>query len=530
MPNEPITPPNPKSTSLARSAGILSIGNVASRVLGLMREMVIAALFGQSGLVSAFTVASQVPTMLYDFLIGGMLSAALVPVLSEFATQRDADGKRTELTRLVGALISLLGMTLGVAVILVTFLAPQIAWLMAGGLDDFDPTLLPLTADLIRIMAPAIWLFSMAGLLTAILYALQRFTFPAIASAIYNLGIVIAAPLLAPRLGIMSLAIGVLMGSAIQFGVMALDLRRSGVGFRVQWSHPALGKIMRLYLPIAAGLLVAQAQIILDRRLASGTGAQSIAWMRSATTLQQMPLGLISVAIALAALPKLSQHFAVQDEAAYRHTLGRGLRMVLVLMIPAAVGLWLLGEPVTRLFFQRGLFTAQDTGQVVAALNIYLVGMLFAAVDFPLNYAFYARNNTLWPALVGVLSVGVYTVVALVLVQGAGFLGLVWADSAKQASHALVMLGLLLWKVGPLGARMGQGMARIGAATLLMALGIWGLGWGVKPLLPAGSLGDLLWLIVAGGGGAGIYGLTLLGLGMPEAQEIWGYVGRKLGR
>ena len=536
MPNDPIQPPNPQSpipnpqsTSLARSAGILSIGNIASRVLGLMREMVIAAFFGQSGLVSAFTVASQVPTMLYDFLIGGMLSAALVPVLSEFATQRDADGKRTELTRLVGALISLLGMTLAVAVLLVTVLAPQIAWLMAGGLDDFDPTLLPLTADLIRVMAPAIWLFSMAGLLTAILYALQRFTFPAIASAIYNLGIVIAAPLLAPRLGIMSLAIGVLMGSAVQFGVMALDLRRSGVGYRVQWSHPALGKIMRLYLPIAAGLLVAQAQIILDRRLASGTGAQSIAWMRSATTLQQMPLGLISVAIALAALPKLSQHFAVQDEAAYRHTLGRGLRMVLVLMIPAAVGLWLLGEPVTRLFFQRGLFTAQDTGQVVAALNIYLVGMLFAAVDFPLNYAFYARNNTLWPALVGVVSVGVYAVVALVLVKGAGFLGLVWADSAKQASHALVMLGLLVWKIGPLKVGMGRGVAQIGAATLVMALVILGLGWGVRPLLPGGSLGDLLWLMVAGGGGAGIYGLALLGLGMPEALEIRGYVGRRLG-
>ena len=114
MPNEPVTSPNPKSnSSLARSAGILSIGNVASRVLGLMREMVIAAFFGQTGLVSAFTVASQVPTMLYDFLIGGMLSAALVPVLSQYATQRDADGKRTELTRLVGALISLLGMTLG---------------------------------------------------------------------------------------------------------------------------------------------------------------------------------------------------------------------------------------------------------------------------------------------------------------------------------------------------------------------------------------------------------------------------------
>jgi len=235
------------------------------------------------------------------------------------------------------------------------------------------------------------------------------------------------------------------------------------------------------------------------------------------------------VAIALAALPKLSQHFAAQDEAAYRHTLGRGLLMVLVLMVPAAVGLWLLGEPVTRLFFQRGLFTAQDTGQVVGALNIYLVGMLFAAVDFPLNYAFYARNNTLLPALVGVVSVAAYAVAALALVQGMGYLGLVWADSAKQASHALIMLGLLVWKVGPLGAGMGRGLTQIGAATALMAAGIWGVGWAVRPVLPAGALGDLLWLILAGGGGAGIYGLALLGLGMPEAQEIRGYVGRRLG-
>ena len=149
-------------------------------------------------------------------------------------------------------------------------------------------------------------------------------------------------------------------------------------------------------------MVVSLFQVGLDRRLASGTGAESIAWMANATTLQQMPLGLISVAISLAALPRLSQYYALGDESSYRRTLGRGLRMVLLLIVPAAVGLWLLGTPVTRLLFQRGDFTAVDTAQVVHALDIYLIGMLFAAIDFPLNYAFYARNNTLLPALVGV--------------------------------------------------------------------------------------------------------------------------------
>ncbi|MCY4412459.1 MAG: hypothetical protein OXC27_18545, partial [Caldilineaceae bacterium] len=310
---------------------------MASRVLGLLREMVIAAYFGASGPVSAFTVASSAPKMLYDFLIGGMLSAALVPVLSDYARLDRKQGDTTEevasrsngeqvgpnpeLVRLVGALISLAVVTLAGLTVLMVVFAPQVAGLLAGGFDDLDPTLLPLTAQLLRLMAPVVWFVSMAGLLTAILFALQRFTFPAIASAIYNLGIIVAAPLLAGRVGIASLAIGVLAGSMVQFALMAWDVRRAGLKFSVQWSHPALARIVRLYLPIAAGLVVAQFQVGLDRRLASGTGVQSIAWMSKATTLQQLPLGMISVAISLAALPRLSQQFASGDVEAYRATL-----------------------------------------------------------------------------------------------------------------------------------------------------------------------------------------------------------------
>jgi putative peptidoglycan lipid II flippase len=521
-PQPQLTDPDPApsdttGTSLFRSATLLSIGNVASRVLGLVREMVIANIFGPSGLVSAFTVASLVPTMLYDFLIGGMLSAALVPVLSDYARPE----RRIELIRLVGALTSLLGLTLAAVVLLLQVTAPQLAWLLAGGFNEFDPELLPLTVQMIRWISPAVWFFSMAGLLTAVLYALQRFTFPALATAIYNLGIVIAAPALAARFGVMSLVIGVLLGSAAQFAIMAWDVQRAGVRFTLQWSHPALRQIVRLYIPIAAGLVVAQFQVGLDRRLASSTGEESIAWMRSATTLQQLPLGLISVAISLAALPRLSRFFAARREDDYRRTLANGLRMVLVLIVPAVVGLWLLAEPVVRLLFEHGQFTPADTVQVAQALRIYLVGALFAAIDFPLNYAFYARNNTLLPALVGVFSVGVYAAATYALIEPLGFLGLVWADTAKQAGHALVMVVLLLWLVGRLRGEMGRAIGSVlAAAAAMIIVGGWLSPLWINRLPVQGTLADLVWLVGAGGSGMLVYVLVLGMLGMPEVQRI----------
>ncbi|HXF61341.1 MAG TPA: murein biosynthesis integral membrane protein MurJ, partial [Caldilineaceae bacterium] len=443
---------------LARSAGVLALGSAAGRVLGLAREVVIASYFGATGEVSAFRVASQAPVLLYDFLIGGMLSAALVPVLSEYAR------RRAEFTHLVMALLTLFGVGLALLVLLLELAAPQVAWLLAAGFAEFDPALLALTVSLLRQAAPVVWLFGIAGLLTAMLYALQRFSFPALATAIYNLGIVLAAPLLAARLGVASLVVGMVAGALAQVAIMGWDLHRSGfaLAWRPSWSHPAVGKILRLYAPIAAALLVSLFQVGLDRRLASGAGVQSIAWMANATTLQQMPLGLISVAISLAALPRLSRYAALGDETAYRQTLGRGLRMVLLLVVPAAVLLWVLGEPLTRLLFERNRFTPLDTVQVVRALNIYIVGMLFAAVDYPLNFAFYARNNTWLPATVGIISVGIYVVVALGLVEPMGYLGLVWADTAKQAGHALIMAALLAWTVGRLGTQLGRGVALIG--------------------------------------------------------------------
>ena len=558
MPPPPSSTPQHQTTgALARSASLLSLGAVASRVLGLVREMVIASYFGATGLVSAFTVAGTAPKMLYDFLVGGMLSAALVPVLSDYARlNRDRErrpeeddpspevtlvGPNPELVRLVGALLSLAIVTLAGLALLMAVFAPQVANLLAGGFDDFDPALLPLTSRLLRLMAPVVWFLSMAGLLTAVLFALQRFSVPALATAVYNLGIVVGAPLLAGRIGIASLAIGVLAGSVVQFGLMAWDVRRAGLKFRVQWSHPALARIVLLYLPIAAGLVVAQFQVGLDRRLASGTGVQSIAWMSKATTLQQLPLGMISVAISLAALPRLSQQFAAGDERAYLATLARGLRMVIVLIVPLLVGLSLLAEPAVRVLFERGQFTAADTAQVESALHVYLVGALFAAIDFPLIYAFYARNDTLLPALVGVISVLVYVGIALTLLEGLGFLGLVWADTAKQGAHAVVMLWLLYWKLkrvsrrvredgapeglasrpeGAIGPNVRTFAAIIGAVAAMGLVMTWLLTLLESGVTPSLS-NDILRIVVAGGAGLLAYAGVMLLAGQPEAQQLF---------
>lgn len=512
--------------NLFRSASILSIGNLLSRVLGLLREAIIARYFGTEGALSAFVIASQVPTLVYDFLIGGMLSAALVPVLSEQVQKK----RETEFVHLVSVLFTLLGVILLALVLLFELGAPYLAHLLAGGFDKFDPTLLPLTTNLIRLTTPAIAFFGLAGLVTAILYSLQRFSYPAIATALYNLALVLAAPLLQRWLGVTSLAIGILAGSLVQWSVMAWDLRRAGVQWRLSfdWRHPALRRILVLYLPNAAALLFATFQVGLDRRLASEAGERSIAWMRYATTLQQLPLGLISVAIALAALPRLSQHFAAADESAYRHTLGRGLRLVMILVAPAAVTLWILGEPIARLLFEGMKFRSEDSTQVAQALSIYVIGMIFAAIDFPLNYAFYARNNTLLPALVGILSIFVYIAVALWGLPNFGYLGLVWGDTAKQVSHALIMLAALGWKVGRLSAGALSTAVKVGLASGGMAIVLWLLRLQFAGLVEGSSLTILLWLAIAGVAGLLIYGATLYLCGVEETSDIYNLVKARL--
>ncbi len=380
------TPRTPADSSLARSAGILGLGNVASRVIGLARDTITSYYFGSSGALSAFIIASNVPTMIYDLLVGGMLSAALVPVFSAYTDPE----RRPELARIASTVLTLIACAMAVIVLFLELFAGPVASLLG---DFDDPALQGVLENSLRLMAPALLLFGLTGGVTGLLYSLKRFSYTAISGAVFNLGIVIAAPLLARRIGVYALPLGIIGGSLMQLLVMVPGLRDLRLRVSAAWNHPAVRRILRLYVPIALGLIVTQFQIVVDRRWASATGPQSVSWMKYATTLIQLPLGLVPVAVSLAALPSLSQHASIGDWDGFRRIFARGLRLVLVLLIPATVGLAALAEPVIRLLFEHGVFLPADTAMTAVALRLYLLGLLFAGVDFLLNYTFYARRT-----------------------------------------------------------------------------------------------------------------------------------------
>jgi len=538
---------------IAKAAGILSLGNVASRILGLVRETVIADLFGASGLVSAFQAASILPTMIYDLLIGGMLSAALVPVFSDYT----APEKQDELWHIASTVLSLATLILSLIVLVLEIFAPQVARLLVGG---FDAELLAVTTNLIRIILPAVIFFGLSGSVTALLFALKRFTYPAFGAAIYNTGIIVSSLLLAPVLGIYSLPLGVLLGSILQLAIQLPGLRggappgggarstsswtvppaRGGAALRfsLDLSHPALRRIAALYLPVILGLVISNVGIVIDRNLASRTGPQSIAWMQYATRLIQFPLGLVSAAVSMAILPTLSQCESAPRRsvagkelpaADFQQTLALGLKMVLVAIIPATVGLFVLAKPIIALVFEHGDFGALDTAQTALALRCYLIGLIFAAVDQPLVFAFYARKDTLTPALVGALGMGIYLAVALVLIRPLGMIGLVLANSVQLTAHALIMLFLVRrW-----GGLRGQGVVPVALKSLLASLAMGGaaylaLGW-AQSLTGGDSLtGKIAVVGVAGGVGVLVYLGAIALLKVEEVRLIWEVVRRKV--
>ena len=508
---------------LARSAGIIALGNVSSRLLGMVRMTLIASLFGATGLVSAYQIAATVPTMAYELLVGGMLSSALVPVFSEYTAART----RRELASLVGTALIVAASVLVFLVLIIQWFAPHIALALGGG---FTPELLSTATRLIRVTGIGLLFLGLSGIVTAISYSLKRFTLPAFAAAAFNLGIILSALFLSRSLGIYCLAVGIVVGSLIQLAIQLPAMKGLGISLRPNLTHPALRRIGYLYLPVLAGLLITQIQIAIDRNLASRTGEQSIAWMTNATTLIQFPHGLVAVAISLAVLPSLSRFSALGDMDGYRRTLSLGLRMVIVLITPATVGLFILGRPAVAAVFEHGRFTPLDTGWTTLALRCYLFGLIFAAIDWPLNYAFYARQDTLTPALVGVFSILVYLLVAFTLLPAYGMIGLVLADSFKQFSHATTMLLLTRRRSGGLdGRRMLVTVLKTTAASAGMGAIILGVMNYVPTFEGLGPfVRDMGTLGVAGGVGGLAYVVLAILLGQDEILTFWEIARRKL--
>lgn len=528
-----IPPPPPGEVSpdgrLVRAAAVLALGNVASRVLGLGRETVKARFFGTLPALSAFEIAAVVPTTLFDLIVGGMVNSSLVPVFSDYASEE----RRDELWAVASTFLSVATVVLLVVVLLVElFPAPVVAAL--GAYNFTDPALTEQAISLTRLSVPVVLFLSISSILTGLLYALKRFTLPAFTGAMFN-GVIVLAVLIRPD-HIESLVWGMLAGSLLQVVMQLPALRDARLRWRLDWRHPAIRRILRLYTPIVAGLVVNQAGIAIGYNLATLSGDRSLTYMRYATTLYQFPQGLVVTALSIAILPTLSEQ-AQGVVTIFRRTLAQGIRLVLTLILPATVGLFALALPIVTLLFQGGRFTAADSEVTALALRLFLFGLPFAAVDQMLIFASYARKDTLRPALVGVASILVYVVVAYYLVvnlsrwwpaawtpgdQPAGLYGLMIADAVKHLTHTLLMLPVLHSQVGGLP---GQGVMTSALKSLLASLATGAAAWlaagAVTGLVGFETLSERL-LVVAVAGLAGVAVYALLGrlLDIREARTL----------
>jgi putative peptidoglycan lipid II flippase len=520
--------------NVARASGIMALGNIFSRILGLAREIILSHLFGGGAAVDAFKIAIIVPRSLYDLLIGGHVNSALVPVMSDYASRPN----RRELWELFSALLSIVMAVLIVLVLLLEVFASRIIYLIAS--DEGVPETLEKAVGLLRITAPALLFLGLFALVSGLLFALKRFTWPALGASLFNLMIVVVTILFEGRIGITAAAAGWLVGAVVQLVVVFPYLREMPWRPRLYSAlrHPGVRTIGLLYVPVMFSLAL---DVLVNRpfsyNLASRTGEGNIGYMDWATTLIQFPHGLVATAISIAVLPTLSQQAAharnhTDDLTIYKDTLSFGLRLATVLILPATVGLLVLARPVVALLFQHGAFTPHDANITTDALRLYLIGLPFATIDLLLVFGFYARQDTVTPAIIGLVTLGIYMLIAVLLLPHYGFLSLMIADSVKHILHTGIS-GWLLWK--RIGGLRQQALLsttwRALAATVLMGACIWGALVGLQALVSEGVLyGEVIHVV--GAAGVGVLAYLLVGylFHLQELRWMFGFLQRWLGR
>ena len=471
------SPRDDSQNSIARSATIISAGNLSSRIVGLFREVAKSYFFGNGRSASAFELASNPPSLFYDLLIGGMLSSALVPTFSNLASDERDDARMAEFGKLVGALIGLATVGLTVLVVVLWVYSEGLAIVLAGGpLQD-----LALVASLLRITIPSIIFLNMSGILAAALYARRKFMFTAFTATAYNLTIILCVVLFEKNLGITALAVGMLAGSIFQVIMQVPGMGGIPIRLSLNWRLPGISQIIKLFLPVAIGLALAQVAALVSYIIAGHVGSEGPATMRYAAQVIQFPLGMIVVAVSSAILPALSMHGHETSVDAFKGTLAQGMRLVGVLIVPASVGLYILAQPIVALLFQRGAFTAESTAYTALALRAAIPGLVFAAIDTPLIYAFYAQRDTLSPTLIGLISTVSYLVVLGVLSLAAQYgyrvftlTDLILANSFKTGLDAALMGIFLTRKVGGLhGFGIASVSFKVCASAGLMGIVVW---------------------------------------------------------
>ena len=516
--------------SLFKSASLVSLLTLASRITGLVRELLIASSFGASALTDAFNVAFRIPNLLRRLFAEGAFSQAFVPVLAA-SRARDGDGATRQL---IDQVATLLAVALTLTCVIGVAAAPVLVWLMASGLQQ-DPHGFAVAVVLTRWMFPYIAFMSGVALAAGILNTWKRFAVPAATPVLLNVSMIAAAAWGAPWFGslgiepIYALAAGVMGGGMLQLGVQLPALGRLGLlphlrpglaGLRAAWGHPGTRRIMTLMAPALLGVGVAQISLLINTQIASRLGAGSVSWLTYADRLMEFPTAMLGVALGVVLLPQLSAARASGDGARYSGLLDWGLRWVVLLAVPCAVALLTFGRPLVAVLYHYGAFRTVDVQQTTLALMGYGIGLLGLISIKVLAPGFYASQDIRTPVRIAVVVLVCTQLFNLLFVPFLAHAGLALSIGLGALLNAAWLLfGLLRSEV----YRPQQGWARFGlqVAAAAALLGLY-LAWADAALdwMTLGKAARVLWLALVVAGAAVLYFGVLLAAGLKLRQFV----------
>ncbi|MGH8227737.1 MAG: murein biosynthesis integral membrane protein MurJ, partial [Steroidobacteraceae bacterium] len=518
-----------------RAAGTVGAAVLVSRILGVVREQVFAALFGGGRLMDAFTIAFRIPNLLRDLFAEGALSTAFVTTFSK-TTVTDGDAAAWQLANKIA--------TLAVIFLSLVTLAGVLAapWLVALLAPGFHGAKAELTVSLTRVMFPFILLVSLAALAMGMLNAKNVFGMPALASSFFNLGVILAGgtlgwwldPTFGPR-ALVGLAIGTLIGGSLQLLVQMPSVHRIGYRFRpdFHWRDAGVKAILRLMGPSVVAASTTQVNVLVNSIFASELGDGRTFWLASAFRLMQLPLGLFGVALGTVSLPLLSRMAAAGNTRGFRTELARGMRLAFIMTVPATIGLILLADPIISVLYQHRRFNAYDAAQTAGALEFYALGLCgYAALKVLVN-AFYAIDRRKTPMIVSAVAVGLNLLLNWLFTfhLGWGHRGLAFSTACIATINFLILYFLMRGHLGRLESKtMLRLLARLAAASAVLAAICWAgshfllAHWATERFWP--KCGSLAAVIVVG---AVAFFACARALGIEEVRELLDAVKRRLG-
>jgi putative peptidoglycan lipid II flippase len=507
---------------LARSTAFFSLATGLSRVLGLAREIVAASLFGVTGAMSAFTIAFQVPNLVRALFADSALQGAFVPVFTELLEK----GERREAFRVASSLFFLICLALGALTALFVLLAEPFMTVFAPGFDD-DPALRELTVDLARLMFPIVLLLALSGLVVGMLNSFEHFSVPALAPVAWNAVIIATLAGLVPALPdddeIYAYAIGVLAGTIVQFALPLPWLRGRGgrFSFRLDWHNERVRRVLALMLPVTIALGLINLSLLINSLFGTLVSDQAPAAIDKAFRIYQLPQGLFSISIATILFPTLARFAARGERDDLRRTMGNGVRQICLLLIPSAVILAVLAEPITRLLYERGVFGAGATELVAEALVWWSISLPFQGVSLLLSRTFFSLQRPWATTALAGANLLVNAAIAAALYEPLGVAGIVIGTVAGTIVMCLAQAVMLRGDLGGVeGARTVGAAARMLLAAAALAGAAYGAWYGLDDALGRSLAAQIA--AVGGGIGAGmlVYAVGVWLLRIPEARQI----------